>query len=83
MADLAARKAALVKDLAELRAYLDTSRTIIRALPAPASRNATQRAQFRQERFFLLIGRIILNFASTPTDDDLNETGATQTPAGP
>lgn len=83
MADIRTRKTALAADLIELRVYLDSARTALKSLPAPASRNANQRALARNERFMLLLGRIVLNALSTPTDDDLDQTGATQTPGNP
>lgn len=83
MADLSTRKQALAADLIELRAYLGSARTAIKSLPAPALRNANQRAQARSERFMLLVGRIILNGLATPTDDDLDQAGATQSPSNP
>lgn len=72
------RKVQLAADLTELRKVLQQARTDLRDLPAPASRNAAQRATARSRRFELLIGRIVLNAISTPTDDDMDQGGATE-----
>lgn len=75
--EIADRKTQLAADLVELRQVLQGARSDLKTLPAPNARNATQRNTARSRRFELLVGRILLNALSTPTDDDMDQNGAT------